>query len=233
MSECWTARIRECWKGLGFILIAMYPPAADASVTAFANQAAFEAALSREFTLVNLDDQPLVGFTPPYHVEDAGPAAAFAQLGIDFQVFDAEVNDGQAFQIALPGRDRLILNGVGGPTGGDLVIDLVDPVHGFGAWSNDGDGGHVRAFSQPRLGGTLIGEADLGSGSFGGLVSTDLIRSVEITCEFNFDLECGVFDIQFGTTWPPVPIPPWAAITLSVALPWLGVLVLRRGLRAA
>ncbi len=233
MRECRKRQITVCWKGLPLIVIAMHALAAGADVTSYANQVAFEAALPEEFTLVNLDDQPLVGFAPPFNVEDAGPAAAFEQLGIDFQVFDAVVVDGQAFQISLPDRDRLVLNGVGGPTGGDLVIDLVDPVHGFGAWSNNGDGGHVRAFSQPRLGGTLVGEADLGSGSFGGLISTDLIRSVEITCEFNFDLACGVFDIQFGTTSSPVPLPPWVATTLSAALACLGVVVLQRGMTAS
>jgi hypothetical protein len=166
-------------------------------------------------------------FNVPYFVEDSGPADAFAQLGIDFRTFDAQVVGGQDFQISEPGRDRLIINGTGSTTAGNLVVDLVETVHGVAARSNDGDGGEIRAFSQPALGGTLIGVASLPSGGFGGLISTDPIRSVEITCDFNFDLTCGVYDIQFGNPEAPVPVPAIATTALLIGLASLGVIALR------
>jgi hypothetical protein len=200
---------------LGLSLIAA-APIANAAITTYSNQANFEAALTGSFTLANLDDQPLVGFAPPYNVEDVGPAAAFATLGIDFRTFDPPVVDGQAFQILVPGRDRLIINGANSSTGGNIVVDLINPVHGVGAWSNVGDGGRIRAFAGPGLSGTFLGDANLLAGSFGGLISTDLIRSVEITCDFNFDLICGVFDIQHGTTPASVPVPAWVGFVLAL-----------------
>lgn len=201
---------------------------AHAQVTTFNDQAAFQAALSGAFTLVNLDDQPLSGFAAPYTVEAPGPAAAFSSLGIDFQVFDAAVIDGQAFQISVPGRDRLIINGVGSSTGGDLAIDLVDPVAGFGARSNINDGGRVRVFSGPGLSGTFLGEAAIGSGGFGGLISTQPIRSIEVTCDFDFDLICGVYDLQHGTQAAPVPIDPRVGVVLLFGLAGVGLVMVRR-----
>jgi len=212
---------------LGLALIAA-ASAASAAITTYSNQATFEASLTGSFSLTNLDDQPLVGFVPPYNVEDAGPAAAFATLGIDFQTFNPQVVDGQAFQILVPGRDRLIINGAGSSTGGNIIVDLIDPVDGVGAWSNDGDGGRIRAFSGPGLSGAFLGEADILAGSFGGLISTDPIRSVEITCDFNFDLICGVFDIQHGTKLAPVPVSPLVGAALFLGLAALGISALRR-----
>ena len=93
---------------LGLALIAM-TQVANADLSTFSDQPTFEASLTGGFTLVNLDAQPLSSFAAPFSVEDARPAAAFAQLGIDFQTFNAQVVDGQAIQISVPGRDRLIL----------------------------------------------------------------------------------------------------------------------------
>lgn len=207
------------------------PELAHAQVTTFNDQPAFEASLGASFTLVNLDDQPLSGFALPFTVESPGPAAAFSSLGIDFQVFAAAVVGGQAGQISEPGRDRLIVNGSGSSTGGNLVIDLVDPVDGFGARSNIGDGGRVRAFSEPGLTGTFLGEAAIGSGGFGGLISEEPIRSVEVTCDFNFDLICGVYDIQHGTQATPVPIDPRVSGLLLLGLAGVGVAMVQRSRR--
>lgn len=168
-----------------------------ASLIAYTNEGSFQAALTGGFTLVNLDAPPLNAFTSGYRVETTGPAAAFAGLGIDFRFVNARVVAGQDSQIAKPGRDRLIANGTG--FDGNIVFDLLSPGHGVGAWSNEIDGGTIRAFDGLGLSGNLIGVAALNEGIFGGLISTDLIRSVQITCDFNSDLRCGVFDIQFGT----------------------------------
>jgi hypothetical protein len=72
-------------------------------------------------------------------------------------------------------------------------------VNGIGAFSNNIDFGRIRAFSEPNLQGTFLGQVQFGPGSFGGLISDVLIQSVQFTCDFNADLRCGVYDIQFGT----------------------------------
>lgn len=218
-----TVMIRKMSVGMLGIAFIAAASAASAAITTYSTQATFEASLNGSFFLANLDDAPLIGFGPPYHVEDAGPAATFASLGIDFLTFNPEVVDGQAFQIVLPARDRLIIHGLGSSTGGNIIIDLIHPVDGVGAWSNTGDGGRIRAFSGPGLSGVFLGEADLLAGSFGGLISTEPIRSVEITCEFNFDLTCGVFDIQHGTEAAPVPVSPLVGVVLFLGFAVLGV----------
>jgi PEP-CTERM motif len=202
---------------------------ASAAVTLFTTQASFQAALTGSFTLVNLDAAPLSAFPSGYAVEDAGPAAAFAALGIDFVGFNANVFAGQNGQTPT-NRDRLIENGTG--NGGTITINFLTPVNGIGGLSNillDGDGGFIRAFSGQNLGGTLIGSVGFGRNAqiagaengFGGLVSTDLISSVQFTCTHNADLRCGVYDIQFGTVGANNVIPEprsWAMLIAGLGL---------------
>jgi len=176
-----------------------------ASVITYTNETDFQNALTNGFTLVNLDAPPLNQYAGGYRVEDIGPSSAFASLGIDFQFVNAQVIDGRAFEIPKAGRDRLIANGAG--WNGNIAFDLFSPENGIGAWSNFIDGGIIKVYDGPGLTGNLIGSANLNGGSFGGLISSDLVRSVQITCDFNSDLKCGVFDIQFGTTAPAVPVP--------------------------
>jgi len=176
-----------------------------ASVITYTNETDFQNALTNGFTLVNLDAPPLNQYASGYRVEDIGPSSDFASLGIDFQFVNAEVLAGQAYQLPKAGRDRIINNGIG--WNGNIVFDLLSPMNGIGAWSNFGDGGIIKAYDGLGLTGSLIGVANLNGGSFGGLISIDLVRSVEITCDFNADLRCGVFDIQSGTTISAVPAP--------------------------
>jgi len=169
---------------------------ASAATITYNNQAVFESELTGDFTLVNLDAPPLSGFASGYRVEDPLPAAAFLTLGVDFFGFNAQVLAGQNFQTPT-NRDRLIANGTG--NGGVLALNFVDAVNGIGAFSNNIDFGRIRAFSEPNLQGTFLGQVQFGPGSFGGLISDVLIQSVQFTCDFNADLRCGVYDIQFGT----------------------------------
>src|SRR5688572_25829683 len=170
-------------KLLSVALLCLGMTSAQAAIDAYTNQASFQAALDGEFTLVNLDAAPLL-FAAPYRVEDTAPAAAFLALGIDFINFNAQVDDGQNAQ--TPGnRDQLIFNGTGLSPGGTVALNFLSAVNGVGAWSNNLDGGRVRAFTGPNLGGTFLGEVPFGPGSFGGLTSDTPIGSVQFTCTFN------------------------------------------------
>lgn len=171
--------------------------AASAATTNYSSETAFAAALTGDFTLVNLDAPPLAGFASGYRVDDALPAAALLGLGIDMINFNAPVVGGQAFQIPTGGRDRLILNGAA--FGGTIAANFTSAVNGVGARSNLGDGGRVRIFSGANLGGSFLGEFGFSGSSFGGITSDQTIGSAQFTCDFNFDLACGVYDIQFGT----------------------------------
>jgi len=195
-----------------------------ASVITHTDEIGFQNALTNGFTLVNLDAPPLNLHASGYRVEDISPSSDFASLGIDFQFVNARVVDGQAGHIPKAGRDRLIYNGVG--FDGNIVFDFLSPVNGVGAWSNFIDGGTIKAYDGLGLTGNLIGVANLNGGSFGGLISGDLVRSAEITCDFNFDLKCGVFDIQFGTTVSAMPEPSSVPEPSSIFLLASGLLSL-------
>jgi hypothetical protein len=167
---------------------------ASAAVVAYADQAAFQAALDGSYTSVNFDT--LGGFAAGYRLDDAGPAAALAALGVDSVGLNALVAGGQDFQTPTA-RDRLILNGTA--FGGHIAFDFASAVNGVGAFSNNIDYGRVRLFSGTGLSGTFLGEAQFGPGAFGGVTSTVGARSAQFTCDFNEDKACGVYDLQFGT----------------------------------
>jgi hypothetical protein len=188
---------------LALAALAFAAAPATAITTTYTSQASFQAALTGNFTLINFDAAPLNGFASGYRVDDTGPAAAFLGLGIDFINFNAQVVGGQAFQLPTAGRDRIVLNGSG--FGGTIATNFTTPVNGVGALSNIGDGGRVRIFSGANLGGTFLGEFGFSGTSFGGITSDQTIGSAEFTCDFNFDLSCGVYDVQFGTTAVPEP----------------------------
>lgn len=203
---------------LGVFAVAAH---AGATTVAYTDQAAFQTALGGSFTLVNLDAAPLSAFTPAYRLDDTGPAAALATLGLDSVGFNAQTQAGiNAF--TLLDRNRWILNGVG--FGGDIAFNFTTPVNGVGAYSNFIDYGRVRLFSESNLGGTFLGETQFGaggSGGFGGITSTIAARSAQITCDFNQDLRCGVYDIQFGsfavTGGPGATVPEPGSWALLIA----------------
>ncbi|HTH27833.1 MAG TPA: PEPxxWA-CTERM sorting domain-containing protein [Sphingobium sp.] len=185
---------------------------ASAAVTVYTDSGAFASALDGSYTLANLDAGALGALAAPYTVQSSAAAAAFSALGMSFAGFNATVAGGQDYQIATPGRDRLIL--FGKFFGGQLTINFATPVNGVGWRSNNGDGGRVIAYSDVDLGGTQIGTGNVGSGAFGGLISDSAIRSIQLTCDFNGDFACGAYDIQFGTlasATPAIPEPAtWA-----------------------
>ena len=185
---------------------------ASAAVVSYNNQAAFQAALDGSHTLVNFDT--LGGFAAGYRLDDAGPAAALAALGVDSVGLNAQVAGGQDFQTPTA-RDRIILNGAA--FGGHIAFDFASAVNGVGAFSNNIDYGRIRLFSGTGLTGTFLGEAQFGPGAFGGVTSDVGARSAQFTCDFNGDKACGVYDLQFGTfaATAAVPEPATWALTIS------------------
>ena len=202
-------------RQLAAVLAFTCAQAASAATVSYTDQAAFEAALNGSHTLVNLDAAPLGAFPSGYRLDDAAPAAALLSLGLDSIGLNAQVVDNQNFQ-TVTDRDRLIINGQA--VGGQIAFNFTDEVNGVGAFSNDIDFGRVRLFSESNLGGVLLGEAQFGPGGFGGITSDALIRSVQFTCDFNQDLTCGVFDIQFGVFADSSAVPEpatWAMMLIG------------------
>jgi len=185
---------------------------ASAAVVSYANQAAFQAALDGSHTLVDFDT--LGGFAAGYRLDDLAPAAALAALGVDSVGLNALVAGGQDFQTPTA-RDRIVLNGAA--FGGHIAFDFTSAVNGVGAFSNNIDYGRIRLFSGAGLTGTFLGEAQFGPGNFGGVTSAVGARSAQFTCDFNGDMACGVYDLQFGTfATAAVPEPAtWALAILG------------------
>ncbi len=181
-------------SGLAAVVVALMAGGSASAATVYADQGAFQAALSGSYTLVNFDT--LGGFAAGYRLDDVAPAAALAGLGVDSVGLNAQVAGGNDFQTPTA-RDRIILNGAA--FGGHIAFDFATAVNGVGAFSNNIDFGRVRLFSGTGLSGTFLGEAQFGPGAFGGLTSAVGARSAQFTCDFNSDNACGVYDLQFGT----------------------------------
>jgi hypothetical protein len=184
------------------------------ATVAYYDEANFQLSLDT-YTLVNLDAAPFDTFGDPYNVQDVGPAAAFLAAGISGFDANNQVQAGNAIQMFKPGRDRLILNGSGFGVG-DMVISFTTPVNGIGAWTNDHptfgpDGGEIIAYDSDGLeiGRVAFGQSPATEGGFSGLISDQAIALAEITCTFNNDFKCGVYDIQFGTSIIPIPPAFW------------------------
>lgn len=195
---------------------------ASAAVVTYGSQAGFQSAFDGGFTLVNFDT--LGGLPAGYRLDDPAAAAALASLGVDSVGLNAQVLGGQDFQTPTV-RDRIIANG--DFFGGLVAFDFASAVNGVGAYSNTIDFGRIRAFSGAGLTGTFLGEVQFGPGAFAGLTSDVAIRSVQFTCDFNADLACGVYDVQFGTFATgitPVPEPAtWALMILGFGLAGAGL----------
>ena len=83
----------------------------------------------------------------------------------------------------------------------------------MGATSSSGDGGTIQLYDGLNGTGNLIGQVQFGTGNgwpspFGGITSTEEIRSAIFTCDFDGDLKCGVIDPTFGAV-VPIPAAVW------------------------
>lgn len=178
---------------------------ASAAVTTFTDQTSFDSSLDAPATVV--DTSANIGLTT------AQLSAAYA--GITF--FGAA---------SFVRSDALILNGQGffGPATPHVGINFETNINAVSVFTNAFDGGRIQAYSGANGTGTLLGEAAFGtpSGSnlFGGLITDEYIGSVIFTCDFNFDLKCGLNDPAFGVASSflasaPVPLPAagWLFLT--------------------
>ncbi|MCA8882365.1 MAG: VPLPA-CTERM sorting domain-containing protein [Rhodobacteraceae bacterium] len=133
--------------------------------------------------------------------------------------------------------DDLILNGQGfwGATTPHVGLNFATGIQGAGVTTNAYDGGDVILYSGLNGTGTELGRANFGDNLvlFGGLVINGTARSAVFTCDFNYDLKCGLRDIAFGTVNSgPIQTPiPAAGGLLATATAVLGVM--RRRRRAA
>lgn len=180
---------------------------ACADVINFDDEATFRSAVLDPLVIVNLDAPPFDVFVPTYLASEPAARLAFQAMGIQFTGIDPRIIGGQQGQISKPGRDRLLANGDGFEFYGDVqnsgnVVVNVQAATAFGAWTNIGDVGSIVVYSGTDRAGSVLGEASIGNGSFGGLLSTTPFRSVEIRCEQG-DHKCGLFDLQLAVS--PVP----------------------------
>ncbi|MEM9840541.1 MAG: hypothetical protein AAF830_15490, partial [Pseudomonadota bacterium] len=178
------------------------------SITVYTDRASFEAAMD---TLTLVDTSANVGKTTS-QLSAETPGATFTGPSTFVR------------------SDGLIVNGAGFyPTNPHVGMNFDVPVFGVGATANAFDGGRIQIFSGLNGTGQLLGEAAYGNPSgtmYGGIISDMPILSVVFTCDFNFDLKCGLIDPQFGQASFQQPVPVPAAAPLMVA--GLGLMASRR-----
>lgn len=197
--------------GLSAVLLcgATYTHAAE---TTFTNQVDFEAALPESFKLIDLESQLSANNVNDFDLTGFG--ATFFGPNATIRSGDNGQTEGD--------HDRIILNGAGfNPNFPSIGLNFSQDFDGVGAFSNFIDGGRIRLFSEINGQGDLIGEVgfgggNAGGGNFGGITTDQSFQSAVITCEFNSDLKCGVFDIQFGMFNMPTKSVPEPSILLGL-----------------
>ncbi len=157
---------------------------AFAGILTYTDRSTFESALN---SFTTIDTSNYIGQTTYLIDDDPIYSGAFEFFGPN----------------SLVRNDDLILNGVGfyGNTNPHVGINFSIGINGVGVTTNLNDGGDIMIYDGLNGTGNLLGEADFGDGLvlFGGITSTDLIKSVIFTCEFGSDLKCGLRDPVFGS----------------------------------
>ena len=189
---------------LSFILLVVSPRYSNAAIMTYTDQSDFAADAPNDFKLIDLEVQPTI--TSVNSLDLTG-------FGVTFFGPNALIAGSQNGQTEGD-HDRLIANGSGfhGLSTPHIGLNFSQDFDGVGAWSNFIDGGRIQLFSELNGGGILLGEAPFGGGNssggnFGGIITSQDFKSAIITCDFNFDLRCGVFDIQFGSAIKTIPEP--------------------------
>lgn len=179
------------FRSCALAALLMAAPGANAVTVTYSDQTAFHAALTGGFTLIDVSNYR--GWTT-------------AQLSAEF---DEVTFIGQGSYVR---SDNLIPHGAyfSRPVP-HVGLNFDTGVNGVGIWSNPIDGGTIQIYSGLNGTGDLLGTAAFGGRApslFGGIISTDIIRSAFFTCEYNYDLACGLIDPSFGTvTTSAVPLP--------------------------
>lgn len=229
---------RLCLAALG-LAAGLNGAAYAATLTAYTSQSDFQTALDQSYTFVDFLTGPLSGSG---YVPLTANDPRLLPLGLDIITADTRGFQSQHVQF-YPGVQQtqayashvpILFNGSGTVSNADdFAVNFVGGANGFGYVSNRIDGGVIEFYAGADLSGPLVGTvAVTGAGGFFGGISDMLFRSARITCDFNGDYTCGVTDLQFGTSTPPIsPVPlPATGLLLVGALGGMGLMRRRKAL---
>ena len=209
--------------------LAALPSWAQATITPYSSQVAFQAALDISYTWIDFD---ATSFSKTGGVVPSD--ARFTPFGLDViqgdpRGFTNFLVTSTNYPANIGGPAWAMFNGSGtSNSADDFAVNFLNPVSGFGMAPNRIDGGVIAFYSGPDLTGSLLGTvANTGSGAFVGGISDVPFQSAQITCEFDGDYTCGVTDLQFG-----LDSQAQAAVPLPTVLPAAAGLLLGAGIWA-
>lgn len=183
----------------------MTATSAQAATVAFTSLTDFNAALDSAATVI--DTSANVGKTTSQLSDDTPGVTFFGPSS--FVRSDGLIVNGQFFH---------------GATTPHVGMNFNTAVNAVSVFTNAFDGGRILIYSGANGTGDLLGEAAFGTPSasnlFGGIIADRLIGSVIFTCDFNFDLACGLIDPSFGLASSflasdavPLPAGAWLFLT--------------------